>query len=370
MKLKIFITILLFPIIGFAQTFELTGVVKDQKGETIPGAAVYVAGTKLAKVTDVNGRFNFSLENGNYDILVQMIGMTATRMPIIVENKSLFLNIILKENIVGINEVVIRPDANRNRYIDLFREQFLGKTVNSLKSKILNPEVLEVDFNDETRTLVVKSDQLIQIENRGLGYKINYLLQHFEYNFRTGIVYYEGYPAFEELPGTKNQQNQWLKARIIAYNGSPLHFFRSLANKSTYKDGFILHKISSSPTPNRNTSIISFESPKLDVLSNEIIKLDTLVKENINGVFEINFSDDLYIVYTKEREPANFVRSGYQQSRPLDYRSRQVSRITVYSLPLRFYRNGNTAEPANSLFAGYFAYEKIGDQLPMEYELP
>ncbi|RZK60594.1 MAG: carboxypeptidase-like regulatory domain-containing protein [Pedobacter sp.] len=68
---------ILFTLCGtstFAQTFLITGTVKDNVG-ALPGAAVYLSGYKIATVTDNEGRFTLGkLAPGNYDILVQMIG--------------------------------------------------------------------------------------------------------------------------------------------------------------------------------------------------------------------------------------------------------------------------------------------------------
>ncbi|RZL27648.1 MAG: carboxypeptidase-like regulatory domain-containing protein, partial [Pedobacter sp.] len=59
----------------FAQTsFNLSGTVKDKRGEVLPGAGIFVSGYKIATVADNNGKYTLPLKPGNYDILFQLIG--------------------------------------------------------------------------------------------------------------------------------------------------------------------------------------------------------------------------------------------------------------------------------------------------------
>jgi protocatechuate 3,4-dioxygenase beta subunit len=50
------------------QSYTLSGLVKDKRGEPLPGAGVYVSGYKIATVTNNNGTYTLPLKPGNYDI--------------------------------------------------------------------------------------------------------------------------------------------------------------------------------------------------------------------------------------------------------------------------------------------------------------
>jgi TonB-dependent starch-binding outer membrane protein SusC len=81
----------------------ITGNVKDNNGMPIPGASVSIKGTSSGTITDANG--NFSLSNTPVDaiLLFSFVGMKTQEIS--VGNKT-FLNVLLSEEIIGLNEVV------------------------------------------------------------------------------------------------------------------------------------------------------------------------------------------------------------------------------------------------------------------------
>ena len=57
-QLLIFMIILLLPILTLAQT-NVSGVVKSESGEPLPGVNIVISGTTIGTVTDANGNFPF-----------------------------------------------------------------------------------------------------------------------------------------------------------------------------------------------------------------------------------------------------------------------------------------------------------------------
>ena len=53
-----------------------------------------------------------------------------------------------------------------------------------------------------------------------------------------GDIFYEGPSYFEELKGTPEQELQWRKNRMHAYEGSAMEFLRSLLVNKMEKTGF------------------------------------------------------------------------------------------------------------------------------------
>lgn len=86
-----------------AKTKKISGVVKDENGETIIGANVSVKGTAIGNITNLDGYFNFdSPVDGT--LLISYIGYESKEMPI--RDKETF-NIILKEDSKTLDEVVV-----------------------------------------------------------------------------------------------------------------------------------------------------------------------------------------------------------------------------------------------------------------------
>lgn len=381
-------------------TFSISGTIRDSK-ETLPGAAVYVSGYKIVTQTDNNGKFILSnLAPGNYDILVQMIGYLPYSKNIIISNKSVNIDFILSENTTMLKEVVIKPDPDRLYHTALFKDFFIGKTPNAKECKILNLEVLTFNDDRTESKLTARATDFIIVENKALGYRIKYLLNHFEYDYKSKMIFYAGNTSFEEMKGSNAKQKRWLKNREIAYKGSIQHFFKSLYHNRVTEEGFIINKISKIPNKNRppdsliNTNIrrltagqngivnvITFngndslsywlkkrkEPKEFSVVSRKDVLVDTLVKTVDENLKMIKYSDELYISYKNEKETAEFNFSGLKQNRPPDLNDYQISVVELLQPSVSFYENGGILDPRSLLYKGYWAYEKVADMVPMDY---
>jgi len=88
-----------------AQT-NVTGVVKDDTGETLPGASVIIKGTSKGTITDLNGKFSLSVSNPNSAVLkISYIGMKNFELAI-KGGQTKDLQIKLESNSNQLNEVV------------------------------------------------------------------------------------------------------------------------------------------------------------------------------------------------------------------------------------------------------------------------
>jgi len=384
-------------------TFSISGKVRDNQGG-LPGAGVYLSGYKIATVADNNGNFNLpNLKPGSYDLLVQMVGYLPYSKSVIISDKPVQVDLLLKENTVQLNEVTIRADPNRAKYIKQFTEYFIGITPNSKQCKILNPQVLNVDFDVTKSLLTVKTTEFLIVENKALGYRLKYMLDYFEYNSRTHIIYFSGHPFFEELKASTAKKKKYIEARETAYYGSSQHFFRSLYENRSKEEGFLINKIIKTPNPNRypenvinenitkiktipektgirkvagkiDLGLLEFwtkqkEMPKfIDKFSRADVNPDTLVHDFNENLKWINYTDALCIQYTKEKESLEYSNTGFWIFRPLDVPENEISVVNhTSSYPIRFYANGGIYDSRSMLYEGYWAYEKVSDMVPMDY---
>jgi len=83
---------------------KISGKVSDPTGMPIPGASVVVKGTILGTVTDKDGNYTLSVPADAKILSFSLVGMKSKEMAI--GNQSI-INIVLQEDIVGINEVVV-----------------------------------------------------------------------------------------------------------------------------------------------------------------------------------------------------------------------------------------------------------------------
>jgi hypothetical protein len=77
-RLLLTLTVLLIGLQGLlAQSSSVRGKILDDKGDPIPGATIRVKGTSKGAVTDVNGNFKLTIEDGA-TLAITAIGMKPT----------------------------------------------------------------------------------------------------------------------------------------------------------------------------------------------------------------------------------------------------------------------------------------------------
>ncbi|MFA4870567.1 MAG: TonB-dependent receptor [Pedobacter sp.] len=82
----------------------ITGVVKDEKQQAIPGVSVKLKGTNLGTSTDINGNYRLNLPLGTEVLVFSSIGFETQE---IAASGRTTLNVVLKEGTAGLDEVVV-----------------------------------------------------------------------------------------------------------------------------------------------------------------------------------------------------------------------------------------------------------------------
>jgi TonB-linked SusC/RagA family outer membrane protein len=86
------------------QKKELSGTVKDNKGLSLPGASVFVKGTTIGTIADIDGQFRFSVPVDAKVIVFSFVGMKSQEITLVNQTN---LNIVLEEATAGVDEVVV-----------------------------------------------------------------------------------------------------------------------------------------------------------------------------------------------------------------------------------------------------------------------
>ena len=86
---------------AFAQQIIVKGLVKDNTGEPVIGANVVVKGTTNGTITDFDGNFQLTANQGDI-IVVSFIGYTSQELPAAAD-----MNIVLKDDSELMQEVVV-----------------------------------------------------------------------------------------------------------------------------------------------------------------------------------------------------------------------------------------------------------------------
>jgi hypothetical protein len=115
MTRKVFISLLLIlPSLLISQTGKISGkIYNEATREPIPGANVVVEGTYLGAAADVNGNYTIiNVPPGKYNLVVSAVGFvkTTVRNVIVNADKTTFIDVAMKEEVIGLPEVVVQAE--------------------------------------------------------------------------------------------------------------------------------------------------------------------------------------------------------------------------------------------------------------------
>ncbi|SEN09416.1 CarboxypepD_reg-like domain-containing protein [Chryseobacterium taichungense] len=387
MKKSIVLLLLLLPFcFSFAQMIK--GTVVNDAGMKIGNVNIYIDGTKTGTVSGEDGSFTLNVSGKNLgNVIFRKENYETFATPVSeVANKTLKV-VLLKSN--DIEEVTIVPyteEAYKN-YINYFLDSFIGYDKQNVKIK--NQRSLKFSFDKKNKILKVKAPKTLIIENKNLGYEIEYNLVNFSSDFNTKIINCSGTSLFKE---TKNNNKTRLN-RMNAYDGSLLHFFRSIYNNKVAADQFIVNHVIKVPNPKypseeelntlkdymavvKNTKVINFPDNIRDIAERKrrenqyslaivktLIPDSDYVKRNNDEVL-FSFKDILQVNYKKydyELKGKDFVKGKIPVV--------QTSFLHPEGETFEVSKDGNITTPDLLITEGEFTKNKIENMLPLDYQL-
>ncbi|MGC4101337.1 carboxypeptidase-like regulatory domain-containing protein [Ferruginibacter sp.] len=327
----------------------------------LQAASVFAQNTTQGTATDAEGNFKIALMNGGYDLVITFTGyQTETRRVTTADanDKNIVIELKLKEK--ALEDVVITSSSEVKdgweKYGSFFLENFIGETANSKQCSIKNKEVLKFFFSKKRNRLKITATEPLQIVNNALGYNIKYTIDSFTYNYSTETTLYTGYPLFEELHTDDTaQQRQWQTNRLNAYNGSMLHFMRSLFNKRLKEEGFELQflvknngKDEAVPLPNQYGAV-------------------NYTKEDSTNTVEIQPNqNNVVLIYNKEKPEQAYIDANPDE--PSKFQLTILSFTPGESVVIE--ENGYYYDQADITRNQYLSWKKMADMLPYDYKKP
>ncbi|MFC5625446.1 SusC/RagA family TonB-linked outer membrane protein [Algoriphagus winogradskyi] len=89
---------------SFAQSRNVTGVIKSSSGETMPGVNILVKGTTTGTASDIDGNFSLTVPSDESILVFSFIGYTSKEVRV---GNSSELNVVLEEDLSSLSEVVV-----------------------------------------------------------------------------------------------------------------------------------------------------------------------------------------------------------------------------------------------------------------------
>ncbi len=407
--------LLLLPRLASAQAI-VTGMVRDSvTRQPLPFASVFLANTTVGVTTTEQGTFVLGrVPAGTYDVVASYVGYRLAKQTVIVGATRQELTLELAPAINRLGEVVVR--AHPTQFVDYqrFARLFLGETTFSNQCHIRNRKDITIDFDKNTQELTASVDNYLQVDNQALGYHIKYYGLRFQCNLARQFLSFYGQPVFEEMkPRDEKQQRQWEANRLAAYHGSLTHFLKSVYDNRVVAEGFLAQKIRIVRNPHHpradslarnllarhrtSSSVAKQDTPfgwvsmPLSAAEQDSLRrwyntpkafsllypaerpIDSLRYASADGAHTfLRFTDDLQVAYFNEKpdpQYKQFIEPIGPPGAPAPAQ-REVSQLRLLQPETELQPMGAPLNPLALFTMGYWAFEKIGEFLPLNYVPP
>jgi len=372
--LAIALALTLAPVDALAQqpqtprgTATLVGTVTDaETGDPLQDVNVFLAQTMRGTATDANGRFRLSgVPLGAQQLYVSSIGYEKVSRSLNLREARVYTFEIALNTVVIEGEGVVveaeRDEKWQERY-EKFKAAFLGETPNAEETEIMNPEVLS--FDGGIGTLEAFAAEPLQIENRALGYRIEYFLEDFK--LMPGRTQYDGEPLYKEMEGTPAQKQEWAEARREAFLGSFHHLLLAMLAGKTEEQGFKLYNRPQQTANAAGSATPTMSGQRYPVETKDLMEPGENPSERI-----LDFQGFAEVIYLGEQQTEayrtwrkQYASGGMIRGRAPRY---QTSQFWLERGPATVDYKGDIVERYGVTLSGYYAFERVADQLPKEY---
>jgi len=333
------------------KTFSIDGIILDKSGQPLVGASVFCQNTTVGTLSKNDGGFHLRLANGGYDLVVSYTGYETQVIRISKDHLATdTLKVQMKEQDKALEQAVVTGSAEVadgwDKYGQFFLDNFIGTTPNAAQCTLDNKEVLKFYFYKKRNKLRVKATDQLIVTNNALGYRIKYQLDSFVYDYGGNVGSYTGYPLFESLDGTPDQQSMWKKNRLYSYSGSRLHFIRSWYDSTLDDEGYVLELADSGSNKMRR-----LEDP-----------YDAKIYSRDSGDVQVNVQGRLRVSYTSQVPDRKYLlQNKYPLTTPAQISALDIANGFVIEENGYFYDQGDVSN------IGYWAWKKLAELLPYDY---
>lgn len=366
---------------------RLVGIVTDaETNSPVPGCSVFITNTSLAGITNKEGHFEIrDIPPGVYKLIISHVAFETVTYDFTTDKIPAQLQVMTRPKVAVMETVVVGGYVTETweKWGKIFTEYFIGLSANAALSTIKNHKVLRFRFYKKLNKLEVIADAPLIIENKGLGYRISYELEHFEINFSERRNFFAGFTLFTPMKGNNRQLRKWERSRLETYTGSMLHFFRSLYQGDCADQGFEMRAVEKKRNLEKERVTQLYRTyrgkPPGDsslyyeqVISQKSITYEYGALLTVDSIRIIK-DGQCWITWPHCLQVVN--KNKIEEQRYLDYhmerRSRYPARslITLQNEPALFIDpNGNWSPPTGLISEWYWGWsEKVGDMLPLNY---
>ncbi|MGZ4035209.1 MAG: carboxypeptidase-like regulatory domain-containing protein [Bacteroidia bacterium] len=323
----------------------------------LQGASVFAQNTTFGEATNADGNFTLRIPSGGYSLIVTFTGYETGIARIsntTQQNDSLTFELSPKEKSLEEVTIAISTEVKDGwkKYGDFFTQNFIGQSKFAKQCVIKNPEVLHFYFSKKRNRLKVLAKEPLVVNNFALGYNLKFAIDSFTNEYNTNTNLFIGYPLFEEMQGTPEQQQTWKENRAAVYKGSMLQLMRSIFNKTLSEDGFEIQ------------FVVKNNGQEMPIkLGNVYGALNYDKDDSTNTVEIIPNQNEVAVLYDNAKPERAYLDS--DTSIKKDFQLSTLLFAPGESIVIE--QNGYYYDQTDITTNGYLGFKKIGDMLPYDY---
>jgi len=359
---------------SFSQQFYIRGRVTDRETQLpLKGASVYINNTTKGSITNDNGDFELGpLQPGRYEVVASFVGYDALLYSAEIRSSHLRISFKVERKEEILREVLVLSSELRKRYLDIFKKYVIGLSTAAERCQIKNIEEVQFASGKTRDEIVAYTEKALVIENPELGYTIHFDLLEFYYNKATTGAYFFGYTRFVDWGKDEKTKKKWLRKRKQAYEGSTVHFFRSLVNKQSVKEGFTTYQLINTQKEKKDSASIKVISSKNNsgmqmartAIEDSMIRL---YPDSVYKSYELRVGDGWRVFYEKNTNlKLEIIKKTMLSGQPP---SGTVSGLRLREEPVLINERGIILTPIRLFYDGIWGYERLANMLPEDYEV-
>lgn len=381
----------------------LSGQVLDARTrQPLSAASVFLANTTYGTAADSAGRFTLvGVRPGQYELVASYLGYQLASTPVALL-QSATRTVLLQPAGVQLDEVSVRPGKNNPADFRRFTRLFLGSSTWSQQCRIENPEAVVVLYDKQSQVLTAVAPQGLQVLNPALGYRVTFHQFKFKVDYRAGQQEFAAAPSFTELPAADARLGQhWQANRRRAYAGSLPHFLRSVRDNQLAATGFVVRRLLPLPDTEAARQRIAQAADSLQQVLRPAPGVVALVYKQPLPAPQLRRADAatqrvwlrfpgaVQVSYQGEQPDAAYAaaqalgsssfrvetvgnkglsgQSGSVLGHATYTTQPEVSELQLLQPEVLVLPTGYLLNPLSIKVEGYWAFEKIGETLPLNY---
>lgn len=316
-------------------------------------ASVYVNGSSQGSTTNKDGDFAFNSSIANGELIITSVGYQTISFPFNnLKPQKLLIKLDRKDN--TLDEILILSDAEKAKFLQIFKDNFIGRTKEASATRIKNiKDIYFIRNADKTNGFTAKADSTLVIINNSLGYKISFTLEGFSYNSNQNSTFFYGYTKYDDLLPLKKK---YIKRREQVYEGSTMQFFRALADTTLPGPSFTLMELKK----------VEYNGKKFDQGTPKTITSIVTRDSSDRNIFQLKFKERLRVQYSKSTSVFKDLSASMFMN--IGIGGLPVSTLNLIENSIYFDKNGVVLNPMGMMYSGYWSFEKAANMLPSDYK--